>query len=56
MGAFLDGYIQGHNLKEGTHSKTWTIRGSADRALMRTRYYNETDQMGNKTRIEVPLK
>ena len=56
MGAFLDGYIQGHNLKEGDSLKDLDYSRISDRALMRTRYYNETDQMGNKTRIEVPLE
>ena len=55
MGAFLDSYIQGHNLHEGDSLAGLTYSRISDRALMRTRYYNETDQMGNKTRIEVPL-
>lgn len=55
MGAFLDGYISGHNLKEGDSLKDLDYSRISDRALMRTRYYNETDPMGNKTRIEVPL-
>ena len=55
MGAFLDSYINGHNLSEGDSLAGLDYSRISDRALMRTRYYNETDQMGNKTRIEVPL-
>jgi hypothetical protein len=55
MGSFLDGYITSHGMSEGDILGDLTYSKIADRALMRTRYYNETDQMGNKTRIEVPL-
>ena len=55
MGAFLDSYIQGHNLSEGDSLAGLDYSRISDRALMRTRYYNETDPMGNKNRVEVPL-
>jgi hypothetical protein len=56
MGSFLGNYVDGHNLSEGDSLKDLTYSKISDRALMRTRYYNETDEMGNKTRIEVPLE
>jgi hypothetical protein len=56
MGSFLGGYVDGNNLSDGDSLKDLTYSKIVDRALMRTRYYNETDEMGNKTRIEVPLE
>jgi hypothetical protein len=55
MGAFLDSYIQGHNLSEGDSLAGLDYSRISDRALMRTRYYNEIDEQGNKNRVEVPL-
>jgi hypothetical protein len=56
MGAFLSSYIEGNNLSEGDSLKDLTYAKIVDRALMRTRYYNETDEMGSKpVRIEAPL-
>jgi hypothetical protein len=55
MGAFLGNYVDGNNIAEGDSLADLTYSKISDRALMRTRYYNETDEMGNKTRVEVPL-
>lgn len=55
MGSFLDGYVASNNLREGDLLHGLDYSRILHRALERTRYYNETDAQGNKTRIEVPL-
>lgn len=56
MGSFLGNYVDGNAISHGDSLKDLTYSKISDRALMRTRYYNETDEMGNKTRVEVPLE
>jgi C-terminal domain on Strawberry notch homologue/P-loop containing NTP hydrolase pore-1 len=55
MGSFLSSYVEGNNLSEGDSLKDLTYSKISDRALTRTRYYKQTDEMGNESRIEVPL-
>lgn len=55
MGSFLSHYASSNGLQDGAPLHNFTYSTVLQRALDRTRYYNETNAEGLKRRVEVPV-